>query len=395
MKIVFTLVLVSIIFTGQSQEKMAFWDSNPRRGCNNMNVNPTEQWFVDAASFHIEWVRLAYDKWGTIGRDFLIGDASNYQGLVKADLEKLKQMLSWAEKNKIKIVIAPLSLPGCRWMQNNNDKPDQRLWEDFAYHEQAFTFWNDLATELKDYRCIVAYDILNEPCPELKTGIEEQTIPGDAKRFTLWYEKYKNTPRDLFRFYTKIIASIRQVDTTTPIMVESGFYAQPPAYSGWPGLLDDGKILYSVHMYEPYSFTSFTNFKNGGKFSYPGNIDFGNQTTDWNRNTLDLYFKPFYKWAEKNKLPVNRIVAAEFGCMRRNKGADKYLEDVIDLLEKQKYHWAFYSFREDGWDGYDYELGTASLPSEYWQAVEKGEKPKLPRNNNPLFETIIQWFDKK
>jgi len=112
-------------------------------------------------------------------------------------------------------------------------------------------------------------------------------------------------------------------------------------------------------------------------------------------NIMEGYFKPFYEWAESNNLPANRIVASEFGCMRRNKGAEKYLEDVIDLLENQKYHWAFYSFREDGWDGYDYELGTGALPGDYWQAKERGENPKLPRKNNPLFEVIIQRFGKK
>jgi hypothetical protein len=395
MKSVLTLLLVFFLFSGLSQEKMAFWDANPRRGCNNMNENPTEKWFIDAATFHIEWVRLAYDKWDSASRDFLLGDASDYRGLVKADLEKLKQVLSWADKNNLKIVLAPLSLPGCRWRQNNNDKPDQRLWEDYAYHEKALNFWRDLANELKDYKCIVAYDILNEPCPELGTGIEEQTSPGDAERFTGWYEKHKNTPRDLFLFYQKMIKAIRSVDSVTPIMVESGFYAQPSAYTDWPALIDDDKILYSVHMYEPYSFTSFNNFKNGGEFSYPGNINFGNQNIYWNRQTIEKYFSPFYKWAKKNNLPSNRIVAAEFGCMRRNKGAEKYLEDVIDLLENQKYHWAFYSFREDGWDGYDYELGTGALPWDYWQAKERGENPGLPRKNNSLFDAVIQWFGKK
>jgi len=54
MKAVLTLVFVCFLLFGWSKEKMAFWDANPRRGCNNMNENPTEQWFRDAASFHIE-----------------------------------------------------------------------------------------------------------------------------------------------------------------------------------------------------------------------------------------------------------------------------------------------------------------------------------------------------
>ncbi len=301
-------------------------------------------------------------------------------------------MLSWAEKYKLKIVISPLSLPGCRWIQNNGDKADSRLWENYLFQEKAIQFWVDLAKELKDYSCIVAYDFLNEPYPERGTDIEEQTEPGDAARFIDWYEKNKGTTRDLYDFYRRIIKAVRQIDPETPIMVESGFYAQPPAYTGWPGKPDDDKILYSFHMYEPYSYTSWNNFRQGGKYSYPGNIEFGTGLVEWNKNTIDKYFEPFYYWAENKSIPGNRIVAAEFGCVRRNRGAGQYLDDVLSILENRKYHWAFYSFREDGWDGYDYELGTERPGAEYWAAKDRGENPELKRMDNPLFDVIKKYL---
>jgi hypothetical protein len=354
-----------------------------------MNEVPSEQWFMDAAAINIEWIRLAYDKWNTNERDFLLGDASNYHGLVKEDLNKLKAVISWAEKNNLKIVIAPLSLPGCRWSQNNNDKPDMCLWENYAYQQKAIQFWIDLASELKYFSCIVAYDILNEPCPELFTNIEEQTVPGEAERFLNWYSRFKNTPHDLFSFYQRIIKAIRTVDTVTPVMVEAGFYAQPSAYLEWPEKLEDIKVLYSFHMYEPYSFTSVNNFRNGNKYTYPGKIQFGSDEIWWDRSVMELYLKPFTDWLKKHTIPVNRVVASEFGCVRRNKGVDLYLDDIITVLENRGYHWAFYSYREDGWDGYDYELGTQDLGWEYWKAVENGEKPPLPRKNNTLFDIIL------
>jgi hypothetical protein len=57
-------------------------------------------------------------------------------------------------------------------------------------------------------------------------------------------------------------------------------------------------------------------------------------------------------------------------------------------LENRKYHWAFYAYREDGWDGYDYELGAEGLPPGYWEARNRGEKPDLPRRDNPMFDII-------
>jgi hypothetical protein len=371
-------------------DKIDFWNNEPQRGANFMNEVPTEAWFQEAKSINIKWARLAYDKWETKQRDFLLGNADNYQGLVQEDLRILKQVLAWADLYQLKIVISPLSLPGCRWTQNNDNRYDARLWENYQYWEMAFRFWADLAQELKNYPCIAAYDILNEPCPEIRTDLKEQTTVGEADRFLQWHGRHKNTPRDLYDFYNKIIHAIRQIDRDTPIMVESGFYAQPSSYCGFPGKLSDDKVLYSVHMYEPYEFTSNGNFRNGAQYSYPGNIPFGDGTVLWNKNTMLEYFKPFENWIKNHAIPLNRIVVSEFGCMRRNPGAANYLGDIISMLEDKKYHWAFYAYREDGWDGYDYEMGIGALPWAYWQALERGEMPILQRKDNPLFDVIKQ-----
>jgi len=50
--------------------------------------------------------------------------------------------------------------------------------------------------------------------------------------------------------------------------------------------------------------------------------------------------------------------------------------------------WAFYSLREDSWDGMDYELGTAKVPWRYWQAIDQGLPDPLPRQATPAFEPI-------
>ena len=41
----------------------------------------------------------------------------------------------------------------------------------------------------------------------------------------------------------------------------------------------------------------------------------------------------------------------------------------------------------------DYEIGTAKLPWSYWQAVERGERPAPPRQDNPLWRVIAREFE--
>ncbi|EEM02613.1 Cellulase [Bacillus pseudomycoides] len=88
--------------------KMDFWNSK-RRGTNFMNSTSLPENYKSAKEANIEYVRLAPDKWAkdkdflfedkpdTSGKDFLIGNADNYQGLVKEDVAKLKADLDAAQ----------------------------------------------------------------------------------------------------------------------------------------------------------------------------------------------------------------------------------------------------------------------------------------------------------
>ena len=385
--IVFLLSCLKVVFSSQ---KIDFWNDQ-RKGTNYFNINPTENWFKAAHSLGIDWVRIAYEKWKGKQRDFLLGDASNYQGIVKEDIKKLIQVLDWAHKYHIKVVITPLGLPGNRWIQKNGGRRDLRLWNNRKYWEQSADFWQDLVIHINNHPAVYAYNIINEPIPEMKTGIPEH---GKASRYHSWYKKYKGTTHDLIAFYELVIKSIRKKDIETPIMLDAGWYAQPNAFVYWPKIKDDA-ILYSFHMYEPYNFTNRKNFHNKHNIRYPGKVTFADKEIDWNKHQIEIYFSPFLEWAKKNGIANNRIVNSEFGCYRRNDGCQEYLTDVIAVLNSHHIHWAFYSFREDDWDGYDYEVGTGGLGAAYWQAKDAGKNPEVPRKENQLFSVIKREFQKR
>ena len=368
---------------------MEFWQT-PRKGANYFNVLPDEQWFKAAQDLGVEWVRLAYGKWKSEQRDFLMGNADDFSGVVEADLAVLVQALDWASKYEIKVVITPLGLPGNRWIQNNNDQRDLRLWNDKAYWLQAAKFWRELALKLKDHQAVYAYNILNEPTPEIGTGINEHE---PIIRYQEWYAAHKGTSHDLPSFYKEVIAAIRQVDCQTPIMLDAGWYAQPAAFTYWPKI-NDSRVLFSFHMYEPYDFTNSNNFSEERKLTYPGKVPFAGKDVEWNKEQIEAYLLPLFEWAKENNIPSERLVCGEFGCYRRNQGCDLYLADVISILNQHGVHWAFYSFREDEWDGYDYEIGVGGLGWKYWSAKEEGLNPTPPRTDNPLFDVIKQEFTK-
>lgn len=381
----YLVVALCLATPARAADLIGFWNA-PQHGGNSFNRLPPDQAYFNALKgYGASWVRLSYDKWKAEDRDFLIGNADRYAGLKQQDLVMLKAALDRADKAGLKVVIAPLSLPGMRWSQNNGNRFDGRLWQDKAYWGQASAFWRDVAAALKDHPAIAAYNIVNEPAPEKQNGLAEHADPA---AMLAWYKAAAGSAHDLPAFYETVVRAIREVDPKTPIMVDAGWYAAADAFSYWPGPLSDDKILYSFHMYEPYAATSAPNLKREKPYAYPGEVPFGEATENWDAKRVDAYLQLPLDWAEKHGVEKDRIVAGEFGCMRRLAFCRQYLDDVLTKLDANRLHWAFYSFREDSWDGMDYELGSGKVNWKYWDAIDAGAPDPIKRKATSEFEPI-------
>ena len=360
-----------------TSSKIAYWNTQ-RRGTNCFNEVLTRDWWTAAKAAGIEFVRLAPDKWSTKKRDFLIGDADRYDGLIEADFQQLKRALDQADSVGLRVVLTMLSLPGARWRQRNGDQPDLRLWREATYWTQAAHFWQDLAKRLKGHHAVVAYNLLNEPTPEL-------TSPSVGDPST-WYSSVQGTSADLNGFYRAAIAAIRSVDDQTPIMLDAGSWASAASFAYLKPIADN-KTLYAVHMYEPFEYTNQK--ANGGRYCYPGRVvTESGDSINLDLRALQTILTPVRDWQDRNSVPSNRIIAAEFGCNRTCCGVADYFSDLIQIFNGQSWHWAFYAFREDGWDGMDYELGEKPPPAAYWDAITKGKRMTLPRVKNRIWDAI-------
>jgi hypothetical protein len=382
-----TLFYCVLAVESESTQKIDFWDQQ-RKGANFFNKVPTLERFEAGSELGLDFIRLAPDKWDTGDRDFLIGNADKYEAISERDFGRLRKTLDDANKSGLKVVLTMLSLPGARWSQNNNDKDDPRLWSNEHYQKQAEIFWKDLAEQLRDHPAVVAYDPLNEPHPA-RALIDLDDVGSAA--FSKWIAESKGTVADLNRFNRRIVTAIRQVDATTPIMLETYSYSSPEGFR-FLEPIDDDRILYSFHVYEPWNYT--TQRVNKGRFAYPDRMPVGwsGEVEKWTLANLHQIVDPVITWCKIHNIPANRIAVSEFGCNREVAGAQQYLADLIGIFNQQKWHWAFYSYREDTWTGMDYELGTGKLGWEYWKAVEAGKEPEKPRHENPLFNVIRREF---
>ncbi|RTK93497.1 MAG: glycosyl hydrolase [Rickettsiales bacterium] len=371
----FTVILLipSITFAKHNMNKINFWNAQ-QKGTNIMNLNVTLEDIRAAKNYGIKFIRLAPDKFISSNRDFLIGNADDYRKLIAEDLAKLKEVLDLCQSEGMPVVITMLSLPGSRWKQNNKGKDDLRIWTDKKYQTQAALFWKDLATALKDHPAIVGYNILNEPHPE-------RIFEPDAINISIVNQE--EVQGMLYNFYNSIINSIRSIDEHTPIILDSSSYADAKTFQHFK-THKEKNILYSFHIYEPYIYTNLKT--NNGKFCYPGNID----GTKWDKKELENYVSSIVAFQEANKILSNRILVGEFGGNRITCGLDKYFQDLITIFNTNNWHFAFYAFREDTWDGMDYELGNKKLPWSYWQSIDKGQIPKLERKSTHSAFSVIQ-----
>lgn len=353
-------------FPPSAQVKINFWNKPPKKGANIFNRSINSQNIRAAKKYGIQFIRLVPDKFKSRHRDFLIGNADNYQGLVKEDLEHLKRILDLCSQEKMPVIISMLSLPGSRWRQNNNAKDDLRIWKEEKFRTQAASFWKELAYALKDHPAIIGYNIINEPHPEKIY---------DAKGLQI-YEICQEKIQDmLFNFYQLIIKNIRSVDPLTPIVLDSSAYGDSNTFRHLKPHKDPN-IIYSFHIYEPYEYT--TKKLNQGELCYPGNI--GGKY--WDKKELYRYMEPVIKFQKSYKIPASRIFVGEFGAHRMSPGIDQYFKDLTSIFNQQGWHFAFYAFREDTWDGMDYELGK--MASGYWKTIESGKEPRRD-GNTPTF----------
>ncbi len=375
--------LLSFFYT--SALSAHYWSDTQRKGTNFFNETEVQERFDKAKAYGIEFVRLSPDKWHSDSRDFLLGDVDEFNKIDDADLQRLSATLDMAENANMKVIITTLSLPCSRWLQNNGGKDDVRLWESYECWDKAIDYWSQIALHLKNHPAVVGYNLLNEPHPErVFTKQEYNDID-----FTNWQDKVQNTPADLNAFYEKLALAIRKVDPDTPIILDTGLYATPWAIE-YLKPIDMNGILYSFHMYEPFS---YTNKKlNQQQYVYPGLITYNNQEQFWEFDALNAFFSKVTQWQEKHSISSRQILVGEFGVSRRSPGAEQYLADLTNIFNENDWHWAFYSFREDTWDDMDYELGTKNAGWAYWQAIESHNLPPESsyKPNNPLFAVLLE-----
>ena len=190
------------------------------------------------------------------------GDIRNPEPPYSIQENKLKEIdrfLEVCRKYHLRCILDVHETPGrVEW----KGKKDRRLWENYEFHGYLNDTWDMLAKRYANWGDVIAgYDLFNEP------NMNEQK-PG--------------TPSDWNALAKRITVTIRQQDTSHPIIVESINWASTEGFLKLEPI-DDPKIIYSFHYYQPMEFTHQGVFDPSPEtVSYPGKI----KNIEWNKEKI-------------------------------------------------------------------------------------------------------------
>lgn len=240
----------------------------------------------------------------------------------KQDLAWTDRILDACKKYGITGIIAVSQIPADPGLGLNQES--RAFWDNPVRRREVI----DIAARLADHFKgrgpeLGAYSILSEPV--LRINNKPMLPPS-------W--------PDLMR---SIVAEIRRFDPRRYITITPCLGGLPANYGGVRPL-DDPYIVYEAHMYAPDTYTHQGIYENPRGVEYPGFTSF----RYWNKNALEAYLSPLIVFQKNNNVLV---FIGEFSTVRWAPGADRYLNDVIDIFDRNGLGWAYFQYKS--WHGWD------------------------------------------
>jgi hypothetical protein len=187
-----------------------------------------------------------------------------------------------------------------------NPEAKHEIWTSQAAQDSWVDMVKYAANRYKNDEIVVGLSVMVEPTAYSQHGF----IDPEA-----FYAQFGGTLEDVNGLYARATAAIREVDESTPILLE------PEGHGNieWLPYLDvtgDARTVYTPHDYVPFKFTHNT------KGKYPSRNN--NRTTQADRLSQIAAF------SQTNNV---RVALTEFGARRGAKGAAKYIADRAAILE--------------------------------------------------------------
>jgi len=238
-----------------------------------------------------------------------------YDAWLESALQKLDGLLPVCEKYGIKVLVDLHTTPGGR-----NSSKQNRIFADAQNQARFIQTWNKIVFRYSGNKTVWGFDLANEPF--------QVTVASGLM--------------DWQQLATQVSRNIRLTDSVHTIVISAhdnfinGLVALDPSIPN---------VEYTVHMYDPWPFSSQGIGQNWVHLKYPGMVN----GTMWDKNKLKKYMQPVVDFQKKYGV---RILMGEFSAVRWAAGgsAYNYLKDMTEICEANGWDWTYHVFREyNGW----------------------------------------------
>lgn len=292
-------------------------------------------------------------NWGVSGSD---RNRTEYKEWIHKQLDHIDTVLTWCKKYGIYANIDLHTPPGGRDTIDGKSSIMVMYYES-EYADDFIEIWKEIATRYKDNPVVWSYDILNEP------------LSGEYNCLDLIERAAKE---------------VRKIDQSTAIIIPGCEWDVPSAFDAGKmyAFEDISNLIYTVHMYNPHSYTHQGVGTYPKDKHYPGSID----GKYWDISALNETLAQVKQFSLYYNL---HVYVGEFSVTRWSSGGGDYLKDVLQVMEDYDFDYSYHAFRE--WSGWSLEHSNVESETEKQSNTTTNDRKEamlywLAKNELPNFE---------
>ncbi|MEO1645682.1 MAG: cellulase family glycosylhydrolase [Chloroflexota bacterium] len=244
------------------------------------------------------------------------------------------------------------------------------VWQNQNAQDAWVAMWQHVAMRYQNNPVVIGYDLMVEP--NAAARLLDIYNPDE------FYTQYAGTSYDWNTFYPRMVASIRSVDMQMPILVSAPEWGNM-AWLPYLKLHDDSRIVYTVHLYDPFLYThqdpqEAVFFPGEVDADYDGNLDYVDEA--W----VEASFAILDAWQQEHNMPV---AVNEYGVVRWVPGGDRFIHAQMEALEGRGINHALWAWNPS-WQPFDSVVDAF----DYWHGSDANHHSEV--QSTPLTNIIIE-----
>lgn len=267
-----------------------------------------EKDFQDLKTWNVNFMRYQMLPPRSLDRS----SREDFSAWIDSEIQKIDILIPRAQQNGIRLLLDLHGGPGT----NSNAVRNNILSWNKDDQDTFVQAWERIARHYKNNQVIFGYDLLNEP-----------SVAGENRDVPSWQEVAERT-----------VHAIRAIDPLKPIIIEPSEGGSPQGFVSLRPIQAE-HLIYSVHFYDPHSYTHQTD-----QLKEPIVFDGG-------KEYIRMRLAPVLYFQKKYNVP---ILVGEFSASAWAPDAHEYLRQCIEVFEEYGWDWVYHAFRESHW--WDVEL---------------------------------------